>query len=56
MTELASTKTGSGRSIVAQMSRLDRFLPLWIFLAMAAGILLGAVAPGVKDIFNSLSI
>ena len=43
-------------SIVGRMSTLDRFLPLWIFLAMAAGLILGAVAPGIKDVFNALSI
>ena len=43
-------------SVVEQLSLLDRFLPLWIFLAMAAGIILGAVWPGAKDVFNALRI
>jgi ACR3 family arsenite transporter len=43
-------------SVVRQLSLLDRFLPLWIFLAMAAGVILGAVWPGIKDLFNALSI
>jgi ACR3 family arsenite transporter len=43
-------------SVVRQLSLLDRFLPLWIFLAMAAGVILGAVWPGTKDLFNALSI
>jgi ACR3 family arsenite transporter len=39
-----------------RLSFLDRFLTLWIFLAMAAGVLLGAVWPGIKNVFNALSI
>jgi ACR3 family arsenite transporter len=42
--------------VFQQLSTLDRFLPLWIFAAMALGVILGAVAPGIKDIFNALSI
>src|SRR5512136_2872763 len=42
--------------IFQQLSLLDRFLPLWIFAAMALGVVLGAVAPGIKDVFNALSI
>jgi len=44
------------KSIVGQLSLLDRFLPVWIFLAMAVGVGLGAVAPGMKDVFNALRI
>ncbi len=43
-------------NVVARLSTLDRYLPLWILLAMALGISLGAVAPGIKDVFNALSI
>ncbi len=44
------------KSIVGQLSLLDRFLPLWIFLAMAVGVGLGAIAPGIKEVFNALRI
>jgi ACR3 family arsenite transporter len=42
--------------VVGRLSTLDRFLPLWIFVAMAAGVGLGAAVPGIKNVFNSLSI
>jgi len=54
-TEHANTAKGDV-SVVRQLSLLDRFLPLWIFLAMALGVILGAVWPGIKDLFNALRI
>lgn len=35
---------------------LDRYLTLWIFLAMAAGVALGYFFPGIKDINEKLSV
>jgi len=35
---------------------LDRFLTLWIFLAMGGGILLGYTAPGVSDFITRLQV
>jgi ACR3 family arsenite transporter len=43
-------------SNIRRLSFLDRYLTLWIFLAMAAGIALGAAAPGVRIIFDRLSV
>jgi len=36
-----------------QLSFLDRFLTLWIFLAMFAGVLLGSVYPPIQDVINT---
>ena len=42
--------------ILRRLSFLDRYLTLWIFLAMAAGVILGNSFPGLKTVFNRLSV
>jgi ACR3 family arsenite transporter len=40
----------------AELSRLDRFLPVWIGTAMVAGLLLGRVLPSLNDVLDAVKI
>ncbi|WP_423777518.1 arsenic resistance protein, partial [Clostridium tyrobutyricum] len=44
------------KSKSSRLSLLDRYLTLWIFLAMFAGILLGWGVPGISRGLSSLSV
>lgn len=48
--------TAQPADVVGRLSTLDRYLPLWIGLAMAAGLGLGALVPGLGDALDRLSI
>jgi ACR3 family arsenite transporter len=41
---------------LARLSVVDRFLPLWILLAMAVGLLLGSVFPDLNDWLDTVKI
>jgi arsenite transporter len=43
-------------NISSKLSFLDRYLTLWIFAAMAAGVLAGYFIPGVEGFVNSFSV
>lgn len=42
--------------VIGNLSTLDRFLPLWIVLAMALGLLLGRGIPGLQSALDSFTI
>ena len=48
--------TGEAANVVGRMSAVDRFLPLWIGLAMAAGLVLGRLIPGLGGALNALNL
>jgi arsenite transporter len=43
-------------SVVQRLSRLDRYLPLWIFVAMALGLVLGRVFPGLGAALDRVQV
>ncbi len=53
---LAAPITPREAPIVRRLSTLDRFLPLWIFLAMAMGILLGRLFPDLGALLDRVQL
>jgi ACR3 family arsenite transporter len=55
----ATAPAGSGSadgSVVAKLSTLDRFLAVWILLAMAVGLGLGRLVPGLNEVLAALEV
>ncbi|MFN6134325.1 MAG: arsenical-resistance protein, partial [Synechococcaceae cyanobacterium] len=42
--------------VLVHLSWLDRLLPVWILLAMAAGLLLGRLVPGLQTLLGSVQV
>ena len=43
-------------AVVGRLSTLDRYLPLWIALAMGAGLLLGRLVPGLDTTLDAVKV
>ncbi|PTH83807.1 arsenical-resistance protein [Streptomyces sp. A244] len=55
-TEASATSPAEDSSVVAKLSTLDRFLAVWILLAMALGLGLGRAVPGLDDALAKVEI
>ncbi len=44
------------RSVAGKLSTLDRFLPVWIGLAMVTGLLLGRMIPGLNTVIDKIQV
>ncbi len=53
---MTATMTVAQPARARRLSFLDRYLTVWIFLAMAVGVAIGDVFPGVKTAFDRLSV
>lgn len=50
------TMTAEKTGVVGKLSTLDRFLPVWIGVAMVLGLLLGRLIPGLGDALSAVEI
>ncbi|MFJ5721552.1 ACR3 family arsenite efflux transporter [Streptomyces sp. NPDC093149] len=55
-TESTAAATAGDDSIVRKLSTLDRFLAVWILLAMAVGLGLGRLIPGMNDALAKIEV
>jgi ACR3 family arsenite transporter len=51
-----ATQDAVDTEVIGRLSTLDRFLPLWIVLAMAAGLLLGRLVPGLQGALDAVKV
>ncbi len=50
------TNVDAADPVPAKLSTLDRFLPVWLIAAMATGLLLGRLVPGIGQALDSVKI
>ena len=50
------TRDPDDKAVLERLSKLDRFLPVWIVAAMVVGLALGGLMPGLDDALESVKI
>ncbi|MBT9354897.1 hypothetical protein KBY54_25385, partial [Salmonella enterica subsp. enterica serovar Typhimurium] len=53
---MTTATAASAPAAVRRLSTLDKWLPLWIGLAMVAGLLLGRFVPALSDLLGHLEV
>ncbi|MGH3435162.1 MAG: ACR3 family arsenite efflux transporter, partial [Sciscionella sp.] len=53
---MTTTEASATEAVAGKLSALDRFLPVWIIAAMAAGLALGRLVPGVSGVLDALHV
>jgi hypothetical protein len=56
MQTMSATVPMTHTPLLRRLSSLDRYLTVWIFLAMAGGVAIGSIFPGIKGAFDRLSV
>jgi len=56
VSERPNPSTDLDTPVLARLSTLDRFLPVWIVAAMALGIALGRVFTGLDDTLDTVQV
>ena len=52
----ATPRTAGEAAVIRRLSTLDRLLPLWIALAMAGGLAIGSLIPGLNEFLDRLKV
>ncbi|SDE63578.1 ACR3 family arsenite efflux transporter [Rhodococcus tukisamuensis] len=53
---MSEATTAPHPAVIGKLSTLDRFLPVWIGVAMVAGLLLGRMIPGLGDALSAVEL